>query len=1063
MTSSHKKDEFFLNRKRIQKSEVISLLESAGFSKSNPYYIVQQGKVANLCTMKDADRLQLLKEVAGTNVYEDRRSESMKILQETALKQEKVQEVLTYIEERLSELEQEKAELTEYESLDKQRKAIEYNIYHKEQASAQDGLHQLDALRENYSRDLRNHYHQFNTIQEEIANEELRLQSQKQLIQRLENKLTSRKNELNQMLLSRDNIENEIAELENKEFMMANETQESTQLLEHINQSIVVKEKELSELQHSIGQVTQEMQALNSQLTSCQSKLDLLRNKSGGMSGDQPSYRNKAERDQFIQSNLQSMHHAMNTKDKLLQDYHQHVHSIREAFTRQQHKLEDEEEDYQRNSQMVSQLTNQINGIINQRNQLQEERKKVWQSLEKANEEVVVLKQELSNNKTLLNKTLPYSIAQGLTIIENIVASHQIQGYYGPLIDNIIIKNPMFYNVLDKAGGQGLFNIIVDTDATASTLIKHLERQNIGRLTFLPLNRLRVGRIDYPREDAAIKALVEVALEFEDYMAPAVHLVFGGKLLARDLHAAADSAHRYGLDTYTMDGDHVSARGALEGGYHNTKLNKIQSIMNIRAVTDRITTIHQEIDQYSKRNQELEQSINQLLKEMSKMEIEKDHLQENNTILYKEIHVHRKDQKEKSAALETLETNIRKIESEIGNYRQQIAIYQAELSSPFLSSLTDEEVALMQSLQEEVERLQQALAPLQQRLEQWQQHRMSILQELQHNLYKSKEEVEYRLNHHLSSSSTAPPGSTAATSTASSTLQDYHNEIEKLKREYEHLSSSIEELQREAQEVQEQADRIHREVVQLEQHLESLRGQEQGIQQGINQLSKENDKVLNKKDIYLETIASKTKLMKDLGILSPAEVSRFQSHSLAQLMKDLSLVNGKLSKYSNINRKALDQYLSFSNQKDILFNRQKELDNDSHSINLLIQNLDIQKDNNIITTFQNVNKHFINVFSELVPKGKAKLVLRSNMDGGEQEEDLSSSNPEAIKNINSIIGIGVEVSFMSTNGRHIYHNMAALSGGQKALVALALIFAIQRCDPAPFYLFDEIGEFPPCN
>ncbi|RYG93782.1 hypothetical protein EON65_58415, partial [archaeon] len=87
----HKKDEFFLNRKRIQKSEIVSLLESAGFSKSNPYYIVQQGKVANLCVMKDADRLQLLKEVAGTSVYEERRAESMKILQDTKSKQEKVE------------------------------------------------------------------------------------------------------------------------------------------------------------------------------------------------------------------------------------------------------------------------------------------------------------------------------------------------------------------------------------------------------------------------------------------------------------------------------------------------------------------------------------------------------------------------------------------------------------------------------------------------------------------------------------------------------------------------------------------------------------------------------------------------------------------------------------------------------------------------------------------------------------------------------------------------------------------------------------------------------------
>lgn len=80
-----------MNRKRVQRSEVVSLLESAGFSKSNPYYICQQGKVAHLCVMKDKDRLNLLKEVAGTTVYEERRSESIKILEETKSKQEKVE------------------------------------------------------------------------------------------------------------------------------------------------------------------------------------------------------------------------------------------------------------------------------------------------------------------------------------------------------------------------------------------------------------------------------------------------------------------------------------------------------------------------------------------------------------------------------------------------------------------------------------------------------------------------------------------------------------------------------------------------------------------------------------------------------------------------------------------------------------------------------------------------------------------------------------------------------------------------------------------------------------
>jgi structural maintenance of chromosome 3 (chondroitin sulfate proteoglycan 6) len=85
-----KKDEYFLNRKRVTKVEISNLLENAGFSKSNPYYIVQQGKVSHLCTMKDSDRLNLLKEIAGTTVYEERRQESLAILQDTSSKQTQI-------------------------------------------------------------------------------------------------------------------------------------------------------------------------------------------------------------------------------------------------------------------------------------------------------------------------------------------------------------------------------------------------------------------------------------------------------------------------------------------------------------------------------------------------------------------------------------------------------------------------------------------------------------------------------------------------------------------------------------------------------------------------------------------------------------------------------------------------------------------------------------------------------------------------------------------------------------------------------------------------------------
>ena len=156
-------DEYSLDGKATSKSDVNSFLESAGFSRANPYYIVPQGRVTSLTTAKDEDRLKLIKEIAGTRVYEQKRQESNKLIQETESKREKIDQVLVYIEDRLAELEAEKEELSEFQEIDKDRRAIEYKILTRESASANRKLDDLeeerrrhistsDGLRESYAK-----------------------------------------------------------------------------------------------------------------------------------------------------------------------------------------------------------------------------------------------------------------------------------------------------------------------------------------------------------------------------------------------------------------------------------------------------------------------------------------------------------------------------------------------------------------------------------------------------------------------------------------------------------------------------------------------------------------------------------------------------------------------------------------------------------------------------------------------------------------------------------------------------------------------------------------------
>lgn len=98
-------------------------------------------------------------------------------------------------------------------------------------------------------------------------------------------------------------------------------------------------------------------------------------------------------------------------------------------------------------------------------------------------------------------------------------------------------------------------------------------------------------------------------------------------------------------------------------------------------------------------------------------------------------------------------------------------------------------------------------------------------------------------------------------------------------------------------------------------------------------------------------------------------------------------------------------------------------------------------------TFKQVLKFFTDVFKKLVPTGQAKLLLK-------RKDDFEVTGMEDVYS-DEFKGVGIKVSF--TSGTQM-KDMIQLSGGQKSLVALALIFAIQKCDPAPFYLFDEVGN-----
>ena len=301
-TIGMKKDEYSLDRKNATKSDVMNLLESAGFSRSNPYYIVPQGRVTALTNMKDAERLNLLKEVAGTQVYEARRTESLKIMNETNNKREKIDELLDYIKERLTELEEEKEELRDYQDKDKERRCLQYTIDHREQVAIANELDNLDEQRQTGMDDTDDSSERFIQGEKDLTEISTQISELKQQVEFLKVDKSQLEDERKEKAKAKAKIELEVKSFTDGQTAALQARSHYELELDRVQTSIREHEEELAEL-------SPEYLAKLQQETSTKSELDGAegtRQRLYAKQGRNARFRNKKERDDFLRDAINS-------------------------------------------------------------------------------------------------------------------------------------------------------------------------------------------------------------------------------------------------------------------------------------------------------------------------------------------------------------------------------------------------------------------------------------------------------------------------------------------------------------------------------------------------------------------------------------------------------------------------------------------------------------------------------------------------------------------------------------------------------------------------------------
>ncbi|KAI5814441.1 RecF/RecN/SMC [Pyronema omphalodes] len=1031
-----KKDEYTLDRKSTSKADVMNLLESAGFSRSNPYYIVPQGRVTTLTNMRDSERLNLLKEVAGTQVYEQRRAESLRIMEDTDNKRAKIDELLNYIEERLAELEEEKEELKGYQEKDRERRCLEYTIYHREQVEIANALDQVEAGKQKGLDINEESRGEFVAREQEIQELDESIATWKQKAELLKVDKTQLEEERREHARHRAQIEMDLKSLTADQAQLLEAKQRYEDELQELTEAIASREEELEELLPEYNSKKDEENRLKQELAHS----DAARQRLYAKQGRNTQFRSKKERDQWLQKEIKECQETLAKRQLNKANLEKEISETQKQVSKVEADIENARSKLDGRTEALDEISDEVNTKREARNELMEKRKELWREDAKLDNTLESAKQELEKAERKLFSTMDHMTARGLKAIRRYKKTMNLPGCYGTLAE---LMNPdsKYATAIEVTAGQSLFHYVVDNERTASILVEQLNKERSGRVTFMPLTTLKPSTGNMPEDANAIKLLDK--LKFDARYEKAFQQVFGRTILCPDVLIGAHYARTHQVNAVTLTGDQAEKKGALTGGYHDPRSSRLDAIRAYHQWEEAYSQQSIESEKIKRKLEELDQEITHAVGELQMAEARRAQIEGSYGPLRAELQSMVASLGQLKDSLERKMKSMENVEASLKSLQEQLTAYQSEMSSAFKKTLTSEEEAKLEELAQRCQELRKQVGIVStERAEK--ESRKSILEvELRENLHMRLDQLKSQSMDALETGGAARGGRRRA-------------DIKETKSELKQVEQAIVGVEEHLNKVDEDMTQAKQTLDQLEKRKAELQAAQQEAARNIERQKKKIEKSMAKRAILQEKATECSRNIRDLGVLPDEAFEKYAHVESNKVYSQLHKVNEALKKFSHVNKKAFEQYNNFTKQRDTLQKRREELEKSQVSIGELIQHLDMRKDEAIDRTFKQVSKDFAEIFQKLVPAGRGKLLIQRKADKNRaDDEDSEDEEQNGQKHdVENYVGVGISVSFNSRDDEQ--QRVSQLSGGQKSLCALALIFAIQQCDPAPFYLFDEV-------
>ena len=1010
--------EYLINGSACRLKDVNELFYDTGIGKEG-YSIIGQGQIDKILSGKPEERRELFDEAAGIVKFKRRKNISLKKLEEERQNLLRVNDILAELEKQVGPLERQAETAKEYLKKKESLKTYDINMFLLEMERIKAQVQEIDG--------------KIGITKEELDEAAVRYDGMKaeyeaveEQVDEIDASIENAKSQLSETTMLKQQLENQIELLKEQIHSARMNDAHYDQRARTIDEEIKSREAQLTELEASHAQIESKIKEQKKEED--QARQELIEMQSRLASLSEAVEANKNEIMQLL-NNRASTKAKSQRYDTMLEQIDVRKARLNQQIIEAESEASEQKELYDKYQKELKEASEEILALTDENTSYEAKIQELQNILAKQTEQFQIgqkaYHREQSRLESLKNITERYD-GYGNSIRRVMDQKDRESALLGVVAD--LIKVDKEYEIaIETALGGNIQNIVTEDEGTAKRMIQYLKKNRFGRATFLPLTNIRgnsgIGRPEALKEPGVIGTANTLAQVEERYRKLADHLL-GRTLVVDHIDHGTAIARKYNqsLRIVTLEGELINPGGSMTGGAFKNSSNLLSRRREIEEFEKTVQKLKQEMDEMEASSKKLRaeragyyEKTDEISGKLQKAYVLQNTAKLNADQALAKIQNAREMSKQVQKEAEELDRQI----TDIMDNQESISV-ELDTSKNLEKELTEkieQDQKLLDAGKEEeavklkrVEEIHLAYAGMEQKFAFVMENQSRIQEEVE----KFREELaELEVNKGgMSDEIQAKEGQILdlrqTIENSKDLFAEIESEIERFKKEREELNQKHKTFLEKREELSKHMSLLDKEIFRLESQKE---GYEEASEKQINYMWEEYELTLNR-----------ARELRDANLTD-----------LIKMKKRIQELKAEIRGLGNVNVNAIEEYKSVSERYECLKGQHDDLVEAEAILEQIVEELDAAMRKQFKEQFARIASEFDMVFKELFGGGKGTLELM-------EDED--------------ILEAGIKI-IAQPPGKKL-QNMMQLSGGEKALTAIALLFAIQNLKPSPFCLLDEI-------